>query len=99
MNIFSDSIKAYKEFKSKNCLEIRFAHGGHMFAANHGHVVQIYNFNTGEGPISMQAKQHAGKVHSIVWNEDDLGFVTAGWDGAVWEWKLNPTGPMPIRSF
>ena len=93
MNIFSGSLKTYKEFKSKNCYEIKFAHGGHMFAANHGHIVQVYNFYTGECPISMQAKMHTGKVHSIIWKEDDLGFVTAAADGIIFEWKLSATGP------
>lgn len=99
MNIFSGSIKPYKEFKSKNCHEIRFSHGGHMFAANHGHIVQVYNFYTGESPISMQAKMHTGKVHSIVWTSDDLGFVTAGMDGVIFEWKLSASGPVMVRNF
>lgn len=33
LNVFSKTLRTYKEFALKMCKEIRFAHGGHLFAA------------------------------------------------------------------
>ena len=88
MNVFSKSIVAYKEIPIKACREVRFSHGGHMFAAANGHIIQVFKFYTFENPSNFQFKGHTSKIKSIVWNDDDLGFVSAGWDGAVFEWEL-----------
>ena len=39
MNVFSKSIVAYKEIPIKACREVRFSHGGHLFAAANGHII------------------------------------------------------------
>jgi len=88
MNVFQNTIKTYKEIHIKACREIRFSHGGHLFAATNGHMIQVFNFYTGENPPSMQFKGHTGKVSSIYWNEDDSCLYSAGWDGAVFQWDL-----------
>ena len=88
MNVFSDCIKTYKELPIKACREIRFSNGGHLFAATNGHIIQIFNFYTGENPPNMLFKGHSGKVRSIAWADDDQGFVSAGWDGSIFEWSL-----------
>jgi hypothetical protein len=53
MNVFQGIIKPYKELPIKACREIRFSHGGHMFAATNGHIIQVFNFYTGENPPNM----------------------------------------------
>jgi WD40 repeat protein len=61
-----------------------------MFAAANGHIIQVFNFFTGENPTHMQYKGHSGKVVAIHWTEDDTGFVSVGADGNIFEWKLFP---------
>jgi hypothetical protein len=34
-------------------------------------------------------KAHLGLIRSIAWLEDDTGFISSGWDAAVYVWKLN----------
>jgi WD40 repeat protein len=88
MNVFANSVKSFKEIPIKACREVRFCNGGHMFAASNGHLIQVFNFYTADNPQSMQFKGHTNKVRAIAWSEDDLGFVSAGWDGTIYEWRF-----------
>lgn len=85
MNVFTNGIKPYKDIHIKACREIKFCNGGHMFAATNGHLIQVFNFYTGENPPNMQFKGHTGKVSSLDWHEDDTSLISTGWDGAVFE--------------
>jgi WD40 repeat protein len=88
MNIFADNIKGYKDIHIKACREIKFSHGGHLFAASNGHLIQVFNFYTGENPPHMQFKGHSGKVSALYWSDDDCSLISVGWDGAIYEWSL-----------
>lgn len=90
MNIFNNSIKSYKDINIRACTEVRFSHGGHLFAAATGSYIKVFSFYTGESPPHMEFKGHSNRVKSIAWTDDDTGFVTAGMDGAVYEWRLYP---------
>ena len=74
MNVLSNSIQEYHSIPLKNCREIRFSNGGHMFAAGFNNYTYIYNFYTAECPTNMQCKGHSGKIVNIDWFEDDSGF-------------------------
>lgn len=74
---------------AKNCREVKFSNGGHMFAAAHGSsYVYIYNFYTGENPTNLQCKGHQQKVRGIDWFEDDMGFTSTALDGFVFFYDL-----------
>jgi len=75
MNVLSNSISEYHNISQKNCREIRFSNGGHMFAAGLGSYTFIYNFYTVDCPSNQQCKGHSGKIQSIDWFDDDSGFV------------------------
>lgn len=92
MNVYAHSVRAFKDIPIKACREVRFSNGGHMFAASNGHLIQVFNFFTAENPPHMQFKGHSNKVRTIAWTEDDLGFVSAGWDGAIYEWRFYMRG-------
>ena len=62
-----------------------FSNGGHLFAAVHGNVIQIYSTSSFENVANL--KGHNGKVKSIVWSADDSKIVSCGMDGAVYEWE------------
>ena len=89
MNVFSEKkLSTFKEIPIKSCREIQFSNGGHLFAWVNSHVIQIYNFYTGENPHNMTFQGHDGKVRCISWFEDDSGFISAGWDGKINVWNI-----------
>eukprot|EP00965_Chrysotila_dentata_P055400 1838140-Pleurochrysis_carterae.AAC.4 len=81
-----DDIRPYKEFAIKACRECRFSNGGQAFAAVNGNTIQIYSTYTCENIGNLRG--HNGKVKSIYWTADDSRLVSAGMDGAVYEWQL-----------
>ena len=89
MNVFQKSLKQYKEIHIKQCREIKFANGGHMFAAVNTNSINVFNFYTGECTNDYIFKEHKGKVGSVSWFEDDSGFVSAGLDGLIYVWDLH----------
>ena len=75
MNVLSGSLNEYHSFQMKNCSEIRFSHGGHMFAAGNSTHTQIFNFYTIFSPPEFLCKGHSGKIINIDWFDDDSGFA------------------------
>ena len=65
-------------------MQCSFSNGGHLFAAVHGNIIQIYSTTTFENIANL--KGHNGKVRSVVWSADDNKIVSCGLDGAVYEW-------------
>lgn len=87
MNLLIDDIRIFKEFTIRGCKECAFSHGGHLFAAVHGTVIQVYSATTFENIKNL--KGHNGKVRSIRWSADDSKLVSSGVDGAVYEWSTS----------
>ena len=90
MNLLIDDIRPYREFTIRGCRECRFSNGGQYFAAVHGNSIQIYSTWNFENLCHL--KGHNGKVRSIYWSVDDLKLVSAGMDGAIYEWSLKELG-------
>ncbi|KAJ3220181.1 Cilia- and flagella-associated protein 57 [Dinochytrium kinnereticum] len=86
MNLLIDDIRTFREFTVRGCRECRFSHGGQYFAAVHGNTIQIYSTWNFENLGNL--KGHNGKVRSIFWSPDDTKIVTAGMDGAIYDWAL-----------
>ncbi|RHY29079.1 hypothetical protein DYB32_005463 [Aphanomyces invadans] len=61
--------------------------GGHLFAAVNGNTIQVFSMNTCD--LVANLRGHNGKVRSIYWNYDDSGLISAGMDGAVYQWDLD----------
>ena len=87
MNLLMDDIRPYKEFAIKMCRECRFSTGGDKFAAVNGNTIQIYSTYTCENIGNLRG--HNGKVRSLHWSPDDTKFVSAGLDGAIYEWSIS----------
>ena len=75
MNVLSNSISEYHSISLKNCREIRFSNGGHMFAAGVGQFTYVFDFYTVECPPDHQCKGHNGNISCIDWFENDTGFA------------------------
>lgn len=86
MNILMDDVRSYKEFPIKSCRVCKFSNGGHMFAAANGNMVQIYSFYTCE--LITTLRGHNGKVKSLHWNSFDTVIISAGVDGALYQWQV-----------
>ena len=90
MNLLIDDIRPFREFAIRGCKECKFSNGGQYFAATHGNSIQIYSTWSFENICHL--KGHIGKVRTINWTSDDLKLVSAGMDGAIYEWSLKDIG-------
>ena len=109
MNVLQKSLKSYHVIPIKGCREIRFANGGHIFACASQTNINVYKFYTGENTHEMIFKGHVGPVRCLHWLDDDSGFISGGWDGNVFTWKLildpsdskdqNPQSRFTIKNF
>lgn len=86
MNLLIDDIRPFREFTIRSCRECRFSNGGQYFAAVHANTVQIYSTWTFENLGNL--KGHNAKVRAIHWTPDDSRIITAGVDGAIYDWAL-----------
>lgn len=80
-------MQVYREFAVKQCREVRFSTGGHLFAAVNGTTIHVYNTYTAENVATLRG--HSGKVASLCWSRDGTKLTSAGRDGAVYEWRLS----------
>ncbi|XP_069843573.1 cilia- and flagella-associated protein 57 isoform X1 [Dipodomys merriami] len=87
MNLLIDDIRSFKEYSVRGCKECAFSNGGHLFAAVSGNVIHIFTTTSLENITNL--KGHTGKIRSVVWNTDDSKLISAGTDGAVYEWNLS----------
>ena len=99
MNVFQKSLKSYHVIPIKGCREIRFSNGGHLFACASQSNINVYKFYTGENTPEMIFKSHLGPVRCLHWLDDDSGFISGGWDGNVFVWKLqlDPNDPKDVN--
>lgn len=89
MNVLAKNLHQFKSIPLKDCREIQFCNGGHLFAAAYGNgSIQIFNFYSGESPSYFHCKNHVQKVRSICWFPNDLGLVSASIGGEVFFWDL-----------
>ncbi|XP_012872235.1 PREDICTED: cilia- and flagella-associated protein 57 [Dipodomys ordii] len=87
MNLLIDDIRSFKEYSVRGCKECAFSNGGHLFAAVSGNVIHIFTTTSLENITNL--KGHTGKIRSVAWNTDDSKLISAGTDGAVYEWNLS----------
>ena len=70
----------------RGCVQCSFSNAGHQFAAVQGSVIQVYSAVTYD--LLVNLKGHNNRVRSVVWTDNDLELISAGADGAVYEWQL-----------
>lgn len=107
MNILDKQLVTYKQLPIKECREIVFSHGGHLFACQNEKEIWVYKFYTAQLPQHFKFVAHTQPVKRISWLDDDTGFVSCGQDAMIYVWKLYPfkgdakTGPEtnPISNF
>lgn len=90
MNLLMEDMRAFKEIAIKQCKECRFSNGGQYFAAANSNTIQVYKTYTCE--VVCNLRGHQAKVRSLCWTADDSGLVSAGMDGAVYEYNVIQEG-------
>ena len=90
MNVFQREVLQYKDIQIKQCREIVFSNGGHLFACMFVNFIHVYNFFTATSPPQYTFKAHTGPIRSIAWLPDDTGFVSSALDTTIFMWTLNP---------
>ena len=80
----------YKQLNIRECREIVFSHGGHLFACQNDKEIWVYKFYTASIPQHFKFIGHNQPVKRIDWLDDDTGFVTCGQDATINVWKLYP---------
>jgi len=87
LNVLMDDIEPYKDFHIvRSCRECRFANGGHIFAAVNGDKIHIYSTYSGE--LISILRGHNQKIRSLYFNLSDTSLISAGAEGAVYEWSM-----------
>lgn len=76
-----------------------FSNNGHLFAVANINIIQIYQTYTGENPPNFVFRGHSGKIKSIFWQDDDLGFYSAGSDGSVFEFRIEEKDGQPVQKY
>ncbi|NXI62239.1 CFA57 protein, partial [Anseranas semipalmata] len=87
ISLLYEDMHVFKEFAVRKCRECSFSHGGHLFAAVNGSVIQIYSSTTFENTNNL--KGHSGKIRAVKWSANDAKFVSCDTHGAVYEWNLS----------
>lgn len=94
MNVFQNDLQPYKDIPIKQCREIVFSNGGHLFACQNQGIICIFKFYTAENPSDYVFKKHTALIRSIAWLDDDTGFISAAWDSTIYLWKLDSKVPV-----
>ena len=85
LTVMLDDLKPIKEIPIKNCRCVKFASGGHVFAACHNNNVQLYDTYSCELLYNMRG--HSARVKSVFFAERDHTLYSAGLDGGVHKWS------------
>ena len=84
----------------KQCREVRFSQGGQYFAAvgNPWSRIVVVNSYTmqplgsGDNPNGVPLTGHSASVQSICWSNTDQQLISAGSEGAIYEWRISENG-------
>ncbi|XP_057334478.1 cilia- and flagella-associated protein 57-like [Microplitis mediator] len=87
MTILIDDLQPTREFAIRICQTVSFSHGGHLFAAVNGNVIEIYTTVTFAQHLVL--KGHTGIIRELVWFQSDLKLVTCGYEGAIYVWDIS----------
>merc|ERR1719408_1026860 len=86
MNLLMEDMRTFKDIPIKACRECRFSNGGQYFAAVNSNTIQVFKTYTCEMIANLRG--HNNKVRSLSWTADDTTLVSAGMDGAVYEYNI-----------
>eukprot|EP00899_Mesostigma_viride_P019230 jgi/Mesvir1/27308/Mv07136-RA.1 len=86
-HVLVNDLLLLKEFHVPLCKAVAFSHGGHLVAAANGTNIVLLNPYTFATVALL--KGHISTVRCVRWSANDLKIVSAGMDGAVYEWRMD----------
>lgn len=95
-NILTDKLNLHHEAILKNCRELKFSNGGHVWAAASSINVLVYDTRTFKVITSLQG--HTLTVRKLAWSPGDQILFSAGMDGNVYGWPVNGGSRIDIVS-
>ncbi|XP_043683652.1 cilia- and flagella-associated protein 57 [Vespula pensylvanica] len=87
MSILIDDLLPIYGFSIRNCKTVTFCHGGHLFAAVNGNVIQVYTTIGFYNRFLL--KGHTAKINCLKWSQTDNKLMSIGEEGAIYEWDIN----------
>lgn len=85
MAILLDDIKTYWESPIKSARGCKFSHGGQYFAVITA--INVTVFNTYSFETVAVIRVGSGRIHGILWSDDDTRLVTFCTDGSMQQWS------------
>jgi WD40 repeat protein len=85
-NILQNKLKQFREVPIKNCKEVRFSNGGHLWAAASTLTVLVYDSKNFQQLYTFQG--HMMSVKKLLWGPSDAMLFSAGMDGCVYGWLI-----------
>ncbi len=77
-NVLMDELRLVKELAIKDCREVRFSNGGHLFAAAQAGTVLLFHTYTCE-LAAAPFKLHSARIRSLYFSLDDALLISAGY--------------------
>ncbi|KAK0157898.1 hypothetical protein PV328_011585 [Microctonus aethiopoides] len=87
LTILIDDLLPTEEFSIRNCRSAEFSHGGHLFGAVNGNIIQIYRtigFNN-----CFLLKGHTSKIEKMIWSQNDMKLITVGSESTIYVWDMS----------
>jgi len=89
MHILEKKIESYKEFTLNMPCDVKFSNFGHYVSVLTRNQFHIYNFYTCEMVWGNKLSDgHTEDISNLVWDTDDTGFATCGYDGKAFYWQI-----------
>ena len=88
--IHVEGLKMDREIICRGARKAYFSHGGGNFVVACGRKIEVYQTHSCVHLGTFQG--HSMPIQSIRWSNDDLGFISCGLDGCVYEWKMAALG-------
>ncbi|KAJ3180167.1 Cilia- and flagella-associated protein 57 [Gaertneriomyces sp. JEL0708] len=85
-SVVAGDLRMGREWGVRGCREVQFSQGGHLLALTHSTSIQVYTTYTHE--LLFTLKGHTSKIRSLTFSTNDSHLISAGMDGAIYEWDL-----------
>lgn len=95
-NLLIDKLRPYKETVCKNCKELQFSHGGHLFAGASSINVVVYETSSLQQLALFQG--HMMAIRRLEWALGDEVVFSAGTDGNVYGWPVSREARIDVVS-
>ncbi|XP_073812366.1 testes of unusual size isoform X1 [Musca autumnalis] len=84
--IFMEELNIVKTYNFPRCKDVKYSNYGHLMAAAYDSTISITSVYNLE--ILITLKGHNGTVLSVAWTKNDKYVISAGNEGAIYQWDV-----------